>query len=88
MTLQALIVMMLVSMCSGYALWTLMPSFARRAVAAWLLGFKPPRFLAAPLAMAAAAPGASCACSGCERAAPAAPVGSAQPLRFHSRSKP
>jgi len=88
MTLQALIVIMLVPMCSGYAVWTLMPSSGRRAVAGWLLRFKLPRRLAAPLAKAAAAPAASCGCSGCDRAAPAAPAGSAQALRFHPRSKP
>ena len=86
MTLQTLIVMILVPICSGYAVWTLMPSIARRAVAGWLLSFNPPRRLAAPLAKAAA-PGASCGCSGCDRAAPVMPADSAQPLRFHSRNK-
>lgn len=87
MRLQALIVMMLVSMCSGYAVWTLMPSIARRAVAGWLLSFKLPRRLAVPLAKAAAAPGASCGCSGCDRAAPAVAAKDVHPVRIHRRIK-
>ena len=87
MTLQTLIVMMLVSMCSGYAVWTLMPSIARRTVVKWLLRFKLPRRLAVPLAKVAAAPAASCGCSGCDRAAPAVAAQAVHPVQIHRRIK-
>ena len=87
MTAQTLIVSLLVSLCSVYAAWTLMPAAARRALATWLLGFNLPQPLAKPLAKAAA-PGTACGCSGCDRAAPAVASKAVYTVQIHRRSKP
>lgn len=87
MSLQALIVILLVSGSSVYAAWTLMPAAARRYISTGLLRLPLPGIVAAPLAKAAA-PGTACGCSGCDRAVPAAVIDSEKPLRFHPRAKP
>jgi hypothetical protein len=61
---QALIVALLVLLCAGYALWTLMPAAARRAVATRLLRWPLPAGLARVLARALGRSG-GCACDGC-----------------------
>lgn len=62
---QSLIVALLVLLCAGYALWTLMPAAARRALAARLLRWPLPSLLARPLEKARRGFG-GCACDGCE----------------------
>ena len=85
---QSLIVALLVTACSAYAVWTLMPSAARRVLAGWMLKLPLPAPFAAPFERAARA-SSGCGCDGCDRSelkpkAAAAPNG-AQPLTFHPR---
>jgi hypothetical protein len=87
-SIQGLIVALLVLGCTCYAAWKLMPSVARRSLAAALL-----RIPNLPAAVqtglrrnAAAASG--CGCDGCDHASPKpAKAASAQPITFHPRSR-
>ncbi|MDP1790379.1 MAG: hypothetical protein Q8L12_07355 [Methylibium sp.] len=84
--MQPLVVVLLVALCSVYALWSLMPAAWRRPLAGWLLrvpGIGQGGPLAGVLRRAAAGPNA-CGCDGCD-AKPAAPVraDAAVPIRIH-----
>jgi ferrous iron transport protein B len=85
---QSLIVALLVTGCSAYAVWTLMPSAARRTFAGWMLKLPLPALLAAPFERAARA-ASGCGCDGCDRSElkpkRAAEANAAQPLTFHPR---
>ncbi|CAN5274213.1 hypothetical protein BH11PSE9_BH11PSE9_15160 [soil metagenome] len=63
---QALIVALLVLGCSVYAVWTLMPSVARRALAASMLKLPLPEVMATRMRKAAKA-SSGCGCDGCDR---------------------
>jgi hypothetical protein len=78
-----LIVALLVLLCAGYALWTLMPSVARRALAVRLLRWPLPERLVRPLQKALRSSG-GCACDGCEANRPAKPA-STITLHRHQR---
>jgi len=85
---QSLIVALLVTACSAYAMWTLMPAAARRTLAQWMLKLPLPMLLAAKVERAARAT-SGCGCDGCDRselkAKSAAKANAAQPLTFHPR---
>lgn len=82
---QSLIVALIVAGSATYAVWTLMPSAARRVLAAWMLKLPLPGRLAAPFERAARA-ASGCGCDGCDRSE-LKPKSSAtaQPLTFHPR---
>jgi hypothetical protein len=91
--MQTLVVPLLVIGCGCYAVWKLMPSAARRALAASALKLPHlPSRVESALRQAAKAE-AGCGCDGCDRAdrKPAANVAAAapatQPIRFHPRSR-
>ncbi len=83
---QALIVALLVLGCSVYAVWTLMPSVARRALAASMLKLPLPERMATRFRKAARE-ASGCGCDGCDRselkAKTPAPV--EQTVTFHRR---
>lgn len=87
--MQTLIVAVLVGACSVYALWALMPSGARRALATTLLRTpRLPRRIEAHLQKSVQ--GASgCGCAGCDRPdkTPAAPTPGSQTITFHQRAR-
>ena len=85
--MQTLIVALLVTGCSAYAAWTLMPAAARRAIASALLKLPLPRALATKMRRAASV-SSGCGCDGCDHAPmkPAA-VQAPQVVRFHPRPK-
>ena len=82
--MQMLIVALLVSACSVYAVWTLMPAAARSAIAGSLLKLPLPNALAVRMRRAAIVT-SGCGCDGCDHApgktAPKAP----QVVTFHPR---
>ena len=85
--MQSLIVAALVGACSAYALWTLMPSGARRALASAMLSIPHlPRSVEAHLQKAVQA-ASGCGCDGCDRSekklALAPPA--LQKITFHPR---
>jgi hypothetical protein len=82
MHLQMLVVTLLVSLCSVYVVWTLMPSTARRALARSLLRWPLPEPFAARMRRAAQAN--SGGCHGCEHA-PQVPPGGMKVVKLHSR---
>ena len=91
--LQTLIVAVLVSGCTAYAAWTLMPAAARRAIALRLLVLPLPGAFAARLRRAATV-ASGCGCDGCDHAPAKAAktVGRAaaeapQVVTFHPRPK-
>ena len=86
MNTQLLVVGLLVSGCSLYATWVLMPTAARRFVAQQLLRLPLARTLKAPLARAAAA-SSGCDCSGCDKVVDMKRQGKVQPIHFHARPK-
>jgi len=85
---QSLIVALIVAACSVYAVWTLMPSAARRVAARWVLKLPLPAVLAAPFERASRA-ASGCGCDGCDRSVlkpkASAESNAAQPLTFHPR---
>jgi hypothetical protein len=86
--LQSTIVALLVLGCSVYAVWKLMPSAARRALASSMLRLPLPVVLAERLRRHAQA-ASGCGCDGCDRAAPKAPTastGAVQKITFHPRT--
>lgn len=86
--MQSLIVAVLVAACSIYAVWTLMPSGARRALAVVLLRMPHlPRGFTTRLQKAAQA-ASGCGCDGCDRSdkKPAAKPPASQPITFHPRA--
>lgn len=87
MTAQQVIVFLLVSTCSLYAIWVLMPTVARRFAARLLLQLPLGLKLKAPLARAASV-SSGCDCGGCDKAVNVNRQSSiAQPIRFHARPK-
>ena len=86
MNAQLMIVSLLVTVCTLYAVWVLMPVVARRYVAQQLIRLPLGQTLKAPLVRAAAAP-SGCDCSGCDKVVDVKNKGEAQPLRFHARPK-
>jgi hypothetical protein len=90
--MQDLIVALLVVGCATYAAWKLMPSAARRSLAATLLRvpYLPSGLQETFRRNAAAASG--CGCDGCDHAAPkvaasksAGNAPASQPITFHPR---
>ena len=84
--MQTLIVTLLVIGCSTYAVWTLMPAAARRAIASRLLGLPLPDAFAARMRRAATV-SAGCGCDGCDRAPAKAAPKAQQVVTFHPRPK-
>ncbi len=85
--MQLLIVVLLVAACSAYALWTLMPSAARRSLAITALRLpRLPRRVEARLRKAAQAE-SGCGCDGCDRSEkkPAASTPVQHAIKFHPR---
>jgi hypothetical protein len=82
--MQNLIVALIVSACTGYAVWVLMPSALRRATAQRVQHWPWPAAVAMRVRRAAQAT-SGCACDGCDAAKP--PVGAPQPIRIHRRPK-
>ena len=88
-SLQNLIVALLVPSCAAYVGWKLMPSTARRSLAAAMLRMRHlPRPLEASLRRAAQA-ASGCGCDGCDYApkTPAEKTPAQQPIRFHPRPR-
>ena len=83
--MQTLIVVLLVCGCSAYAVWALMPSAARRSLAAAMLRVPHlPRAVEMRLRRSAkAAPG--CGCDGCDQAP--AKTTAPQPITIHRRAR-
>ena len=83
---QTAVVALIVGACLAYAVWALMPSAARSALAGALLRLPLPASLAARLAKTANA-ASGCGCDGCDRApvatAAEVPKRTEQPIRFH-----
>ena len=87
--MQTLIVAVLVGACSVYALWTLMPSAARRALtAAMLLIPHLPRSVEARLQKTVQA-ASGCGCDGCDRSEkkPALAPPASHKITFHPRAR-
>ena len=87
--MQLLIVVLLVTACSAYALWTLMPSAARRSLAITLLRLPHlPRRIEARLQKAVQA-ASGCGCDGCDRSEkkPAASAPAQHKITFHPRAR-
>jgi hypothetical protein len=83
--LQMLVVAGLVTWCAFYALWTLMPSAAKKKIALSLLRRRLPAALADALQRHASA-GSGCGCDGCDRAQkPAKSASGDTPITFHPR---
>lgn len=83
--MQTMIVAVLVSGCAAYAVWKLMPSGLRRALAMAALKWPLPDYVLERMRPAATA-STGCGCDGCDRAPkPAAPA--AQVITFHPRSR-
>ena len=84
MNVQSAAVALIVGACLLHAVWTLMPSAVRRALANALLRLPLPAALARRLPKTArAAPG--CSCDGCDRHLP--PPRPVEPLIFHPRPR-
>jgi hypothetical protein len=81
--MQTLIVALLVTGCSVFAVWTLMPAAARRTLATALLKLPLPTFAAARMRRAATV-SSGCGCDGSDHA-PAKPK--PQVVTFHARPK-
>ena len=86
MSTQLLIVILLVTFCSLYAAWALMPAVVRRFVAQRLIRLPLGQTLKAPLVRAATT-SSGCDCSGCDKVIDVKNKGEAQPIRFHARLK-
>ena len=87
--MQLLIVVLLVTACSAYALWTLMPSGARRSLALTLLRLPHlPRRIEARLQKAAQA-ASGCGCDGCDRSEnkPTVNAPAQHTIKFHPRAR-
>lgn len=87
MTTQMVIVFLLVSACSLYALWVLMPAVVRRFLAQRLQRLPMGQTLKTRLARVATA-SSGCDCSGCDKVVKVKRDGPmVQPIRFHARPK-
>jgi hypothetical protein len=83
--LQIVVVALLVTWCAFYALWTLMPSAAKKKIALSLLPCRLPAALADALRRHASAT-SGCGCDGCDHAPkPAKPASGDTPITFHPR---
>jgi hypothetical protein len=83
-TVQELIVGLIVAACTVYAVWVLMPSALRRALAGRLQDGPWPAGLARHLRRTALAP-TGCGCdAGCDAKKPAAAT---QPIQIHRRPR-
>ncbi len=88
--MQSMIVVLLVAACSAYALWTLMPSAARRSLALALLRLPHVSGRVEARLQKAAQATSGCGCDGCDRSEqkPPAPNARAQhPITFHPRTR-
>ena len=84
---QVAIVAIVVTGCTAYAAWTLMPASARRVVAQALLRLPLPQRQAARLRKHLVA-ASGCGCDGCDHATKKKPApAAAQPIRFRPRVK-
>jgi ferrous iron transport protein B len=86
MTAQHLVVFALVLACSVYALWTLMPSAARRFVARRLMRLPLGSSLKTELQKAASAR-SGCDCSGCDKVVDLQRKPPSQVIRLHVKTK-
>jgi hypothetical protein len=86
MTTQLVVVFLLVSACSLYAVWVLMPTVLRRFVARRLLRLPLGQSLKAPLVRAATA-SSGCDCSGCDKVVDLKRPAETRPIHFHTKSK-
>jgi len=84
MNAQAVVVALLVAGCCLYAVWTLMPSAARRGLASVLLRWPLPAPARRWLGRFTGA-ASGCGCDGCDRSEPTAKLPGEQPVRFHPR---
>lgn len=67
MLAQTVLAALLVAVCTGYAVWALLPTTARRPIARTLLRLHWPEALAARLRRHAD-PSTGCGCDGCDHA--------------------
>jgi hypothetical protein len=81
--MQDLLVALIVAACTGYAVWVLMPSALRRAIAQRVQHWPWPSAISRRLRRAAQAP-TGCGCDGCDTKPPAA---ASKPIRIHRRPK-
>ncbi|MEO7108033.1 MAG: hypothetical protein ABIZ09_16785 [Rhodoferax sp.] len=87
MNTQIAIVVLLVSTCSMYAVWILMPAVARRFLAQRLQRLPLGQALKARMARVATA-SSGCDCSGCDKVVNVKREGpKVQPIHFHARPK-
>ncbi|MGY4831441.1 hypothetical protein ACVNIS_22915 [Sphaerotilaceae bacterium SBD11-9] len=86
--MQDLIVALIVTGCTAYAVWVLMPAALRRGVATRLQHGRWPAPVAAFLRRHAQAP-SGCGCDGCDAkpAIPAGPAGTTHTIQIHRRPK-
>ena len=82
--MQTLIVSLLVLGCSTYAIWTLMPAPARRAIATSLLKLPLPNVFAQKMRKAATV-SSGCGCDGCDSAPAKSAPKAQQVVTFHPR---
>lgn len=68
--MQTVFVALIVAACGLYAAWTLMPSAARRAIAAQMLKLPLPRPMARPFVKASQTAGGCGGCGGCSGSPP------------------
>ncbi len=87
MLAQSVAVTVIVAACSAYAAWRLMPSAARRRVAAFALRLPLPVWIGAPLRRAARGTNA-CGCDACCGDIARREAGAAQQVTFHPRRRP
>lgn len=80
--MQGFVVAVIVLACSGYAVWALLPSVARRRAAGFALRAPWPGFIEKRLRRTATM-ASGCACNGCDAPAKAAPK--EQAIRIHRR---
>ncbi|MCE9661046.1 MAG: hypothetical protein K8R60_21160 [Burkholderiales bacterium] len=89
--MQTLVVALLVSGCTLYAAWALMPAASRRGIATALLRLPLPHPVAGFMRRHATA-ASGCGCDGCDRNGAAKPAAGLPdrpvPLVFHPRRKP
>ncbi len=87
MDAQGVGVFVLVSACSLYALWVLVPAAARFGLAAWLLRLPGMRLTwRVRLAQVASTP-SGCDCSGCDKAVDVQGQGRLRVIRIHNKPK-
>lgn len=84
---QTIVVTVLVIGCSAYAVWTLMPTSARRIVARALLKLPLPRHTAAALQKHLVAVGGCGGCGGCGQKPKKHSAPAVQSVRLHPRRK-